>query len=330
MSYLFKDGVLEVLNKKVVIPNVKLIEQIGKETNAVVFLGKNEITNRKVAVKVWLPRKGFKFPDKDRFLAEVRKNSKFNSNKIVQVYNAGIINDNYFMEMEYVEGKTLKKWLNSERELAFRYRILNEILDTMEIVHKNAIYHGDLHYKNIIVDLDYNIKIFDFGTSIFCQSPQDSHKREGRLLFQTGMQLLYEEKRYLFWDIDPNKWPPECVRMGLKALNEIIWLLENGGHIEKIEFNQKEMISHIFVYLIGAPFLNIDNIVQCLLNRRFSLKMIGLLYDLLEKGCASKFDNNENYSFKMQIPSQDKIEVANANYLKWRIKCAQNFSSVEI
>ena len=126
--------------------------------------------DRKEVVKVWRPRKRTSKVDKRRFLAEVQKNAQFSHENIVNVYEADILDDEiYYCRMEYVRGDTLKEYLKKEIDFSLRYIIINKILEVMEGVYRRGLYHGDLHSKNIIINIKSNeiLKIIDFGTSIF-------------------------------------------------------------------------------------------------------------------------------------------------------------------
>lgn len=66
--------------------------------------------------------------------------------------------------IEYIEGVTLTEFLKEKPSLAVRKRLLGEILDAVEYLHKKGLLHNDLKADNIIVSaIGEHIKIIDFG-----------------------------------------------------------------------------------------------------------------------------------------------------------------------
>lgn len=67
--------------------------------------------------------------------------------------------------MDWMEGLTLDHWLERRPRLRQRRRILDQLLDTVSYLHNREIYHHDLKPSNIIVTIDGNTKLIDFGLS---------------------------------------------------------------------------------------------------------------------------------------------------------------------
>ena len=325
-KYAFNNGKLKVAGRIVRVPNVKFKDIIGKGANAVVLLGVNSITLRQVAVKVWLPREEFTYPDRRRFLAEVRKLSQLNKSSIVQIYSAGIDRQgNYFAEMEYVKGKTIEEWLYDEQPLYLRCMVLVKILSGIESAHDIGLYHGDLHTKNVMIDNDDEIKILDFGTSIFAKTIEDSHMREGKLLFETGVKIVYEEQvKYNILDIDYKKYPPECVRESLKALTEIIRRLESIDN-DLDSYSQKEIVLSIYANIIDTPFFNLKSIEEQLNKLGFNNDVIGLLYRNIFDECNVKlYYQGDDYVFCSAVSEEFKEKTKDI-FIAWREKYSQRF-----
>jgi serine/threonine protein kinase len=162
---------LSINNNKIDIPNYMFLEEIGRGANGIVIKSLDKTLSRLVAVKVWLPRKGVLYPDKDRFLLEVRKLTQLKSSSIVQIYSADEIDNKYFFAvLELCNGITLSQWLKGNKSFAERSIILERVYQEIEEVHKQKIYHGDLHSNNILIDDYLNIKILDFGQVFLLES----------------------------------------------------------------------------------------------------------------------------------------------------------------
>jgi len=117
----------------------------------------------------------------ERFEREAKIVADLNSSAVVAIYDFGEEDGNYFISMEYIEGKNLNDYLSddklsSEKLLDFVYQISS----ALSVLHKKGYIHRDLKPENILVDQNDQIKLTDFGLSI-----NDSIKRvtsEGALL----------------------------------------------------------------------------------------------------------------------------------------------------
>jgi eukaryotic-like serine/threonine-protein kinase len=128
------------------IDNYQFIEVLGRGDNAVVFTARELMTERIVAIKVYIPNKKKGKSNITRGFEEI-KNIKFNNPRIIKVHTAGIVAGLNYCILEFVKGLTLKERLrlgtvnNSDK-----YRIALEVLEAILCSHEeNNLYHGDLH-----------------------------------------------------------------------------------------------------------------------------------------------------------------------------------------
>lgn len=191
---------VEIQNGKLLINKIELplhgyivLESIGRGANAKVFSVYNRVLDRKEALKIWFPRKGENTVDEDRFYAEVRKNSQFTGNdSIATIYSGGYQKNYYYCLMEYCSGITLKEFLAQNPSWMHRWGLARQISDTVKSIYNKGIYHGDLHDKNILVDIENGenwLKILDLGTSAF-SGQENSHKRDAKMLYALSFELL--------------------------------------------------------------------------------------------------------------------------------------------
>ena len=70
-----------------------------------------------------------------------------------------------YMVMEWVDGKLLRQLLQQEKRLPLDQvvRIILQVCDVLEYVHKHDVVHRDLKPENIMVDDQGRIKLIDFG-----------------------------------------------------------------------------------------------------------------------------------------------------------------------
>jgi len=185
------------------LPNHEILEEIGKGKNARVFSAYNKVQHRQEALKVWCPRKDDTRVDENRFYSELRKNSQFTGNdSIATIYTGDCWKDIYYCLMEYCPGVTLKEFLKHDPSWVYRWGFARQISDTLRSIYEKGIYHGDLHDRNIMIDIENehnSLKILDLGTSIL-SGQKMSHERDARLLFKLSLQLFPPLGRLAFYN----------------------------------------------------------------------------------------------------------------------------------
>ena len=152
----------------------EIIKSIGEGGMANVYLAIDVILNRQVAVKVL---RGDLAGDEKfirRFQREALSASSLSHPNIVEMYDVGEDNGNYYIVMEYVEGKTLKQLLKKRGHLTVgeAVDIMLQLTDGMSHAHDSYIIHRDLKAQNIMIQEDGQIKITDFGIAMALNSTQ--------------------------------------------------------------------------------------------------------------------------------------------------------------
>ena len=152
----------------------EIIKSIGEGGMANVYLAIDVILNRQVAVKVL---RGDLASDEKfirRFQREALSASSLSHPNIVEMYDVGEDNGNYYIVMEYVEGKTLKQLLKKRGHLTVgeAVDIMLQLTDGMSHAHDSYIIHRDLKAQNIMIQEDGQIKITDFGIAMALNSTQ--------------------------------------------------------------------------------------------------------------------------------------------------------------
>lgn len=206
--------------------NMKILREVGSGANATCFDVINQMLDRREVIKIWVPREGDTEVSREKFLNEVRKNSRFEHQRIARIYEADIKNGVYFCRMQFVEGVTLKEYLKIYRDLIFRYNIMDSILATMRQVYENGYYHGDLHGGNVIITPELEPVIIDFGTSAF-SGVAKSHKRDAEMLYQLCRKTLPEIREYNYLDKSIIRMGSKCLCGLLQASLSILWALRN-------------------------------------------------------------------------------------------------------
>lgn len=152
----------------------EIIKSIGEGGMANVYLAIDVILDRKVAIKIL---RGDLANDEKfirRFQREALSASSLSHPNIVEMYDVGEDNGNYYIVMEYVEGRTLKQLLKKRGHLTVgeAVDIMLQLTDGMIHAHDSYIIHRDLKPQNIMIQENGQIKITDFGIAMALNSTQ--------------------------------------------------------------------------------------------------------------------------------------------------------------
>ena len=152
----------------------QIIKSIGEGGMANVYLAYDTILDRDVAVKVL---RGDLSNDEKfvrRFQREALNASSLSHPNIVEVYDVGDDNGQYFIVMEYIEGKNLKDLLKKRGKLTTSevVDIMTQIADGLSVAHDSYIIHRDIKPQNIMILENGLVKITDFGIAMAMNATQ--------------------------------------------------------------------------------------------------------------------------------------------------------------
>jgi serine/threonine-protein kinase len=151
---------IEVLGER-----YQLQDPIGRGGMATIYRGRDLRMDRVVAIKVL--REVYSTDPKfvTRFQREAKAASSLQHPNIVQVYDYGQSDGNYFIVMELIEGTDLRRYLRSRGVLAVDRAIIiaHDVALGLGAAHRRAIVHRDVKPQNILVGRDGSIKLTDFG-----------------------------------------------------------------------------------------------------------------------------------------------------------------------
>lgn len=150
---------------KVLAGRYEILEEIGSGGMAVVYKAKCQLLNRFVAVKVLRPDLQNDAEFVRRFNVEAQAAASLTHPNIVSIYDVGNDEGLHYIVMEYIEGKTLKEYIETRHILPWREAVdyAVQIAKGLEQAHRNSIIHRDIKPHNIIMTADGVMKVTDFG-----------------------------------------------------------------------------------------------------------------------------------------------------------------------
>lgn len=208
------------------IPPYEILERLGQGATSEVFLARDTVLHRKVAIKLLLPCKRDEVSGRKRLLREARVVAALDHPFICRIHHTGEVEGRVFIVMEYVEGQTLtQKWPDSTRAALTIATMLAEGLAT---AHKEGIVHRNLNPSNVKLVSPTLLKILDFGLakrvpdSVRTSSSWDFSSRS-QADAKTFERMLYLSPEQLRGE------PPDC-RSDLFSLGIMLYRMLTGAH----------------------------------------------------------------------------------------------------
>lgn len=146
----------------------EVLKYIGGGGMSRVYLAHDIILDRDVAVKVL----NYDFSNEEelkrRFMREALSATSLTHPHIVDIFDVGEDGNIHYLVMEYIEGQTLKEFIVSNGPLSPERAlpIMQQLISAISNAHYNGIVHRDVKPQNILMDLEGNVKITDFGIAM--------------------------------------------------------------------------------------------------------------------------------------------------------------------
>ena len=141
-----------------------ILSPIGAGSMGEVYLARDIVLDRRVALKL-LPRRFTSDPDRiDRFMREAKAASALNHPNILTIYEVGQVDDTWFIATEFVEGVSLRHRLAAgPLELREAIDLVLQCAAALEAAHRAGIIHRYLKPENVMIRPDGVVKVVDFG-----------------------------------------------------------------------------------------------------------------------------------------------------------------------
>ncbi len=143
----------------------EILEKIGAGGMSNVYKAKDHVLGREVAIKVLKEEFGEDTTFVSKFRTEAQSAAGLEHPNIVNIYDVGSEDGLYYIVMEYVEGITLKTYIEKKGRLNYKevISIAIQVGRGIEAAHKKNIIHRDIKPQNIIISKEGKVKVTDFG-----------------------------------------------------------------------------------------------------------------------------------------------------------------------
>ncbi len=169
--------------------------RIGRGGMADVFLARDRLLDRPVAVKVLFPEYASDPNFVERFRREAQSAANLTHPNIVGVYDWGRQGSTYFIVMEYVNGRSLAEILRSDGALHPQRaaEIANEVAAALSLAHSAGMVHRDIKPGNILVSPSGSVKVADFGIARAVNAPAEHELTQAGAVMGTATYFSPEQ-----------------------------------------------------------------------------------------------------------------------------------------
>jgi serine/threonine-protein kinase len=175
----------------------ELHRRLGRGGMAEVYLARDQLLDRPVAVKVLFPALATDAGFVERFRREAQAAANLQHPNIVSVFDWGEANGTYFIVMEYVEGHTLADTLRDEGRLHpdRAAEITADIAAALGFAHRNRVVHRDVKPGNVLITRDGGVKVADFGIARALSDSSDQNLTKTGSVMGTATYFSPEQAR---------------------------------------------------------------------------------------------------------------------------------------
>ena len=242
----------------------KFGRMIGKGAFGKVNLGLNLLTGRVVAIKSFNKENIKNEISRKKILYETNLMRKLRHNSITKILETFESEKYIFIIMEYISGGNLQSFVKKRRKLNEKTAKIfyKQIIEGIKYIHSQNIVHRDIKLENILIDLNNNIKICDFGVGIMINKNSILHDQCGTPVYMAPE--IIKNEGYTGFPVDI--WSSGIALYIMLSGNVPF----NRGKLNDLQY---EILNTPLKYINNISF-EANNLLQCILckdpNKRFN------------------------------------------------------------
>ena len=251
----------------------KILEQVGQGGMGKVYKAQDTKLDRFVALKFLPSQLITTQEEKDRFILEAKTASAINHPNVCTIYDIQEYNNQLFIIMEFIDGKTLKDKKNLSDKQKLDVGI--QVAEGLSAAHEKGIVHRDIKPENIMLRQDGIVQVMDFGLAKLYTSDNMSSLTKSKTIMGTVKYMSPEQVQGI--DVDH--------RSDIFSLGLVLYEL----FTERLPFKGKYDIA------IMHEIVNSDFVSPIKIKRNIDPKLDELILECLEK------DKNERCQSAKEI-----------------------------
>lgn len=268
-------------------------EVLGEGGFGITYMAKQLESNTKVAIKEYFPAELATRvdADSDQNLHIFRgENEEFEQGKKRFLKEAGILRQYHYLEgivpvldcfecnqtayivMEYIEGITLKQYIDENGCLSFTelLHLLEPVMKSLIKIHKQGLIHRDISPDNLMIGMDNHMRLIDFGAA---QSTNEKYKKANTVILKAGYappeQYLSDGKQGAWTDVYALTSTMYMALTGKTPLDSVTRLqgkeeLDIDFYVENMEWWQKKAIEQGMNVKVSKRFKNVEELLEAL------------------------------------------------------------------
>jgi len=142
-----------------------LLESVGRGGMGEVFAAYDPQLDRRVAIQLLRPGRAVDHAQA-RLQREAQALAKLSHPNVVTIYDVGTVGEQVWLAMEFVQGQTLRAWLQTPRSWQAGLEVMRSAGNGLAAAHAASLLHRDFKPDNVMVGDDGRVRVMDFGLAL--------------------------------------------------------------------------------------------------------------------------------------------------------------------
>ncbi len=225
----------------------KILRELHRGGQGVVYQAIQESTQRKVAIKVMREGPFAGAADRARFDREVHVLGQLNHPHVVAIHDTGSAAGHLYFVMDYIPGQTLDLYMaGGEHTVDETLRLFGKICDAVNAAHLRGVIHRDLKPSNIRIDAEGEPHVLDFGLAKVASSVAESSAMTLTGQFVGSLPWASPEQA----EAAPSKID---VRTDVYSLGVVLYQMLTGKFPYEVIGNMRDVLDRIMRAEPGRP-----------------------------------------------------------------------------